>query len=272
MLASFLIALRETLEIALIVGIVVALAHARLKTVWSAVIAAIIASGIFAFLFVRLAGGFEGRPEMLFEGVTMLIAAVLLASMVIWMLRHNARARITHAVKRDLDRDHSFGLFAFVFLAVLREGVEMVLFLAAAFTDGPGFVIGTVLGILLALAIGVGIYFASIRFDMKRFFAITSVLLLLFAAGLVSKSVGEFEEAGVIGPFVDDVWDANPALNPDGSYPFLHEEGWLGHLLHDLFGYDASPSLTQLLAYIVFLALVGLAWMHGQRLDRRVSV
>ena len=95
------------------------------------------------------------------------------------------------------------------------------------------------------------------RLDFSKFFRYTSILLILFSAGLIATAVNDLNEAGIIPPVIDHVWNLNPPQNPDGSYPLLHENGLIGSSLKSLFGYHPDPSLTQVVAYISYWAIIG---------------
>ncbi|MDZ4216769.1 MAG: FTR1 family protein, partial [Candidatus Gracilibacteria bacterium] len=94
------------------------------------------------------------------------------------------------------------------------------------------------------------------KVNMKRFFQITSVVLVLFAAGLVAHGVHEFQEAGVFPVFIEQVWDLNPAVTQDGVYPLLHENGTIGSLLKGVFGWNGNPSLLEVASYFAYLLLM----------------
>jgi len=118
--------------------------------------------------------------------------------------------------------------------------------------------IGAVLGLVIAVILGYAVFTGLMKAKLKMFFNITSLLLILFAAGLVAHGIHEFEEAGLIPIVIEHVWDINPALNPDGSYPALHENGWLGGLLKGLFGYNGNPSLIEIISYISYLLVLSI--------------
>ena len=267
MIASFVITFRETLEAALIVGIVLSYLARTEQTrfnrvVYLGVAAAIIASIAGALLFTNLAGGFTGRAEQIFEGVTMLIGAALLTTMILWMMkqRHIA-AELQDRVATEVAEAHRLGLFSLVFVAVLREGIETVIFLgAASLVSTNNSLIGAAAGILAAILAGYAIFAGSMRLDLRKSFTITSILLILFAAGLVAHGVHELQEAGVIPTLVEHVWDINPPVNADGTYPLLHEQGYVGSILKGLFGYNGNPSLLEVLSYLAYLVLVAVLW------------
>jgi high-affinity iron transporter len=95
---------------------------------------------------------------------------------------------------------------------------------------------------------------ASLRIGLRGFFAVTSLLLVLFSAGLVANGLHELTEAGVIPPLAQPLWDMNPPVRADGSYPALHDQGSAGGVLRGLFGYFGAPSLIELGGWAVTLA------------------
>jgi len=267
MIPSLIITFRETLEAALIVGIVLSyLARTRQtrynNVVYIGVVSAVVASIIGAFLFTNLAGGFTGRAEEIFEGITMLVGAALLTTMILWMMRQrHVAADLENRVATEVGEAHRFGIFSLIFVAVLREGIETVIFLgAASFVATDNNLIGAAAGILAAIVLGYAMFVGSMKINLKRFFNITSILLVLFAAGLVAHGVHELQEAGIIPTVIEHVWDVNPQVNPDGSYPLLHENGYIGSILKGLFGYNGNPSLIEVLSYLGYLLLVFVFW------------
>ena len=143
-----------------------------------------------------------------------------------------------------------WALFWLSFLAVGREGFELVLFLTAVqMTSGAAQTfLGAALGLGSAVIMGWLLFASSKRLSLRKFFLVTNVLLVLFAAGLLAHGVHEFNEAGLIPSLVEHVWDLNPLLN---------EKQPLGLMLTALFGYNANPSLTEVLAYLAYLLGVG---------------
>lgn len=235
MIPSFIITFRETLEAALVVGIVLSyLARTRQtkynNVVYISIASAIGASAIGALLFINIAGGFTGRAEKVFEGITMLVGALLLTTMILWMMKQRHIAtEIEQRVAEEVSEAHRFGLFSLVFVSVLREGIETVIFLSAAtLVSTENSLLGASVGIVAAIFLGYAIFVGSMRINLKKFFNVTSILLVLFAAGLVAHGIHEFQEAGVIPTVIEHLWDINPPVNPDGGYPILHERGYVG--------------------------------------------
>ena len=279
-LSSFLITSRETLEAALVIGIVLAYLtktnnkHYK-KTVYYGIVFGVILSVLVAVIFTLFAGGFEGKSEAIFEGSTMLFASVLLTTMILWMMqqKHISRGieeRVTkHVANANFNQTYAYGLFALIVFAILREGVETVIFFSALnYASGISFV-GATLGIVTAITIGYLFFVGTRKVNLKRFFNITSVLLILIAAGLVAHGVHEFQEAAVIPYAVKEVWDINPAVTSLGAYPLLHEKGIIGSFMNGLFGYNGNPSLLEVLFYVGYLAIIFLIY---RKIESRNSV
>lgn len=273
-MASFIITLRETLEVALIVGILLAYLSKTLnfrhkKFVWYGVGCGIVLSLILAFVFQQYLGGFEDKAEEIYEGITMLIAAGLLTWMILWMLvqRHNIKKNLESKAQMHIEKDHPMGLFLLAFIGVAREGIETVIFLQAAViqSENSNILVGGLLGILAALFLGFVLFKGIMKVNLRTFFTVTGLLLILFAAGLVAHGVHEFEEAGVIPVIREQVWDINPAVVTEGVYPLWHEKGAAGGLLKGLFGYNGDPSLTEALSYLLYLIMIGGLWNFIER-------
>ena len=267
MAAAALIALREGLEAALIVGIVlgylrrIGYTEGR-RSVWLGVFAAALASLSVAEVIQLIGMELEGRAEEIFEGATMFLAVGVLTWMIFWM-RYQARLikpSLEQNVQDAVVTGTKWGLIFVAFAAVFREGVEMALFLsAAAFaSDGQGTLIGAGLGLVAALLIGILIYASTAQLNIRLFFNITSVLLLLFAAGLLAHGIHEFQEAGLIPTVNEQVWDTNNVLDENSS---------LGRMLKAVFGYNGNPSLEEVVAYFGYwiAVLLGLRWWMESR-------
>lgn len=259
MFESFLITFRETLEAGLVVFIILSYLKKvhqsrHTRVVYSGVVAALAVSAIAAFLFFVIAGGLQEPVEQIFEGTTMVLAAILITTMILWMARaHHVRHQIESHVAVELSDHHIFGLFAITFLAVLREGVETVLFLSAAiFRGSESIFLGSVLGIICAVLL---LFLFAMRvhhLSLKMFFRVSSLLLIFFAAGLLAHGVHEFQEVGWLPFFAQEAWNINPPLLADGSYPLFHEKGVIGSILKGLFGYNGNPSILEVFVYIVY--------------------
>lgn len=272
MIADFVITFRETLEAALVVGIVLGyLAKTKQakynNVVYVGIVSGIVASIVVAMFFVNIYGGFTGRGEMIFEGATMLFGALLLSTMIFWMMKQkNIAQNLRSEISSELSARRKAGLFFLVFISILREGVETVIFLGAeSFVSGGSSPVGAVLGISAAVFLGYAIFIGSMKINIKRFFNITSFILILFAAGLVAHGVHEFEEAGIIPVIIEHVWDINPPVNPDGSFPTLHENGSIGAVAKSLLGYNGNPSLIEVISYLIYILSAYVVWKKMEK-------
>jgi high-affinity iron transporter len=258
MMESFLITSRETLEASLVVGIVLSYLgrteqQKYNRVVYYGIVAGLALSLLSALFFTIFAGGFEGKAEEIFEGTTMLVASVLLTTMILWMLKqHHIAKEIESKVAKHLLRAQvsswgTWGLFFLILFAVLREGVETVIFFGAiSYTSGINWV-GGLLGVAVAIAIGWLFFVGTRKINLRKFFTISSILLIVFAAGLVAHGLHEFEEAGLVPGIISPIWDTNHIIN---------EKGVLGGFLKGLFGYNGNPSLMEVMAYLAYLVLI----------------
>ena len=256
MLPGFVLSLREGLEAALIIGIVFGVLRQMRRpeltpVVWGGVISAVVISLVTAFVLYTLGTAFEGTSEQIFEGVMMFLAAGVLTGMIFWMRQQSSRIRsgLEMDVRQALTQVGSRALFFIAFLAIVREGIELSLFLTATtFTSSAGStLIGALLGLCTAVILGWMLYTASVRLDLRRFFQVTGILLILFAAGLVAHGIHEFNEAGLIPSVIEPLWDINYIL-PENSI--------IGQMLKALFGYNGNPSLTEVAAYITYFLII----------------
>lgn len=266
MIQSFIITFREVLEAALIVGIILSYLVRVRQTkynnlVYLGVASGIIASVIGALLFTIISGGFTGRGAKIFEGITMLFGALLLTTMILWMMKQKHIAKeLEDKISRELSEAHKFGLFLLVFVSVLREGIETVIFLgAASFVSSNNNIIGALAGIIAAIFLGYAIFIGSMKINIKKFFNITSMLLILFAAGLVAYGIHELQEAEIIPTVIEHIWDINPVIN---------ENGYIGSILKGLFGYNGNPSLIEVLSYLIYLIFVFMLWRNIEKVRK----
>ena len=265
MLPSYLLTLREGLEAALIIGIVLGALRKMKKenlspTVWMGTISAIAISVISGVALTSFGMTLEGKVEEIFEGITMLLAAAILTWMIFWMQRQSRtlKSEIESDVQQAASGTGKKALFLLAFFAVLREGIELALFLTAATfaSDARQTLLGAALGFASAILLGWAIFASTIRLDLARFFKVTSVLLILFAAGLVAHGVHEFNEVNWIPSIIEHVWDINPIIDENGTF---------GAMLKALFGYNGNPSLTEVIAYLAYFAAIILGLRQAEK-------
>jgi FTR1 family protein len=202
MLQALIITLREGVEAALIVGITLAylakIGRPDLRrTVYAALISAFLGSVAGAVVLSR-----TGLNQDIFEGWVMLVAAVFVISMVIFMMRaaRKLKGEIETKVGSLAGGDSTWGLFAFVFIMVLREGVETVLILAGVSLNSTELMsfMGTLLGVALAVVFGVMFVKGSVRINLQKFFRVTSIILFFVAFQLIISGLHELSENGVL--------------------------------------------------------------------------
>jgi high-affinity iron transporter len=260
MIASLFLSLREGLEAALLIGVMLGALRKFNRSalsiwIWLGTVTALVLSLIAGVSLNLIGATFEGRGEAIFEGTTMLLAAGVLTWVIIWM---GKQARISNQkletdIQYAITHKNGTPLFILAFVAVIREGVELAFFLTAAAlnADRSQVILGAGLGIAAAALISLLLFRSLLRLNLSAFFRATSVILILFAAGLFAHGIHEFNEAGLIPPVIPQVWNINHILD---------EKSPLGELLKSLFGYNGNPSLTELLGYLVYFVVFGLLY------------
>ena len=278
MLPSFILSLREGIEAALVIGIVLAClrqirqgttssagtkqedtTRGLVSAVWAGTGSAALVSLLAAVVLTSIGLELKDPGEAIFESITMILAAGILTWMIFWMSRHSRtmKGELESSVLRA-SRAGKWSLFGLAFIAVLREGVELALFLTAATfsSSTPQTILGGLLGLGTAVLLGWSFFASTVRLDLRRFFQVTGFLLLLFAAGLVGRGAGELVVVGWIPPLIGHVWDLGGILSA---------ESLLGQTLGALFGYTADPSLMQVLVYMGYIGAVLLGLLAKSR-------
>ena len=265
--AAFLITLREGLEAALIVAIVMA----YLRQLGRADQFGWVAAGALAGVLVSLGAGagiyvavgeLEGRAEELTEGIIALTAVGVLTWMIFWM-RRQARtmgADLRGRVEQALATGAVAGLASIVFIGVVREGLETALFLMAVVFDSGAVstAVGAFSGLAVAIALGYAIYRGGQRINLRLFFQVTGGLIIVVAAGLFGKGVHELQEAGVLDTLFSPVWnvESNPIIG----------HGHFAAFLKGLFGWSPEPSIEQLVVWALYLIVAGWFFYFDGRL------
>ena len=254
--ASYLIGLREGLEMVLIVSVLVAYLvktgrRRQLLPMWAGVAAAAALSIGFGWLLSYISTTVLGGPgQELFDAVTSVIAVALVTWMIFWM-RRTAR-RLSGELRGRLDDAVGLGIGAVVgiaFLAVVREGLETTLLFFAsaqgATTASP--LLGLGAGLLTAVVVGFGLYAGAIRINLSAFFTISGALLIFVAAGIFKYAVHDFQEAGVLPGLTDIAFDISAVLDPSS---------WYGAVIAGVFNITAQPTVLEMVAYVVYLVPV----------------
>lgn len=266
MFAVGLIVLRETLEAALIVSIVLAASigiPGRGRWIGGGVAGGAVVSLIVALSTAGIAETFSGSGQELLNAAILGLAVCMLAWHNIWMASHGRALSQQAKVLGHAVATGARPLLALAMItgaAVSREGAETVLFLfgvAASSSEGmESLVIGGLLGLAGGAGLGAALYFGLLRIPLRRLFTVMSILVLFLAAGLAAQSVSFLVQADLLPSLGDNWWDTSFLLSED-SIP--------GKILHTLLGYVAKPSGIQLVAWLgtIVLIAVPMWWMTG---------
>ncbi|MBO9999336.1 MAG: FTR1 family protein [Cyanobacteria bacterium SID2] len=292
-LPTFVITLREGFEAALVIGVVLSCLKKAQQTqlnswVFSGVGAGIVASALVGWAFhsgmqaLRASNqAYAPVIEPLLAGALCLVAIVMLSWMLLWMTQQarSLKADVEGAVESALRNSQAagWGVFALIFIAVLREGFEAVIFIVAKFQQGLVPALGALGGLVGAAMLGVLLFQWGVKIDVRRFFQVMGVLLLLIVSGLVVAALKDVNEAVeamsqlqpqfahwcnpdaascVLGSLV---WDTHEVL-PDKQFP--------GILLKSLMGYRDRIYAAQAIGYTSFLSIAG--WLYFQSLGGRL--
>jgi high-affinity iron transporter len=271
-LTALLIMLREGFEAALVVAIVYAYIRRigrrdLVAPMWQGMAAAAalsVAAGIGVHLTVE---NLQGEPRLLAFAAVSPLAVVVLTWMIFWMRR---QARLIKGELEDsVDQaiagrgDARLAVMTVAFLAVAREGLEAALFLIAAATteDGWAVLAGGLIGLAAASVLGALVVLGGRRLPMRQFFTVTGLILIVFAAGLVSRTVLWLQAAGELGTVWNNVYDLT-------AYRWLTVGTESGRFLGAMFGWDPRPSIEQVAAYLLFLVTVAWLFLRAPRTAR----
>ena len=236
------------------------------KYVYLGIVVGIISSIIFAFIFVAIFGGFTGLLEEFFEGFTFIISGIFILTLVLWISKEGPKMKkhLEEKVERSISTQKVFSISMLTFIIIIREGIELILLLTGAtsvgFLNQINVILGSVLGLGISILIGLVIFYGIRSINLSKFFKITNIILILFTAGLITYGIHELIEAGLVNPIIEEVWNIKqilPETFPDNN-PVTPE--WLeiiGSLLRALFGYNANPSLLEIIIYPLILITVG---------------
>jgi len=294
---SFVTSLREVLEAALIIGIVAGYLtkinrrdlhrDVTLGAIFAIILSFILSAGLI--LLIELTGT---DYQELIEGVIMLIAAGVLSWMILWMWKQSRliKSDLESKVDQSISNGTRWGVVTIVFFAVFREGAELILLLFTSYARteaelgvfyslvgvGAGFVLGLVIASVMAIIL----FRSTINLNLKKFFNVTSIILIVFAAGLVAHGIHEiFEFLEVSYPdlaalsIFDTAWNINNTpigsilettfgWMYDSSQPMRFEKSTMGLILTGLFGWNDNPAIIEALAYVLYYIVIGLVYFY----------
>lgn len=292
---EFIISFRESLEAALIVGIILTVLirngnRSLIKIVWISVVTALVLSAVLGVGIHRyITSRGDDSIEALLEGILMYLTAGLLFYVIFWMRKNLISQKEIERKTTVAASGGAWGIFLLVLFAILREGFETAIFLVASSSMDAGFsYLGFFGGMLLAIAIGYLIVIQGQRISLRKFFSVTSFLLVLFAAGMVAYGThelheyaehmegekhGAYEEEEV--GKVYDIFQSIPAEEGSPSFWYRQDGDKLVHILNDkgkvgvffkgLFGYNSDPIWIEVILWFLTLAFGLYFWRRMYR-------
>jgi high-affinity iron transporter len=270
MIPTLVIALREGVEASLIVGIIAAFLAREgrrdaMRQVWAGVAIAVALCVGIAVLLRVVGQQLPQREQEGLETVIGLIAVAAVTYMIVWMRRHSRgiKAELEGSAASALAAGSTMALVAMAFLAVLREGFETSVFLLAAFQDASDPTAagaGAVIGLVAAIAIGLGIYRGGVRINLARFFRITGLILVFVAAGLLATAAHTAHEAGWVNGLQSEAIDLSWLVQP-GTIS--------GSLLTGMLGLQPKPTVVEAMVYLLYAVPMALYVLWPDRLRSR---
>ena len=268
MFGTALIVFREVLEAALIIGVIAAATKgvpARGRWLFGGTLLGLAGSAVVAASMEGIAQFADGVGQEIFNAAILGVAVLMLAWHSIWMASHGkvlaAEARSIGSDIRDGQRTLSV-LLVVVAVAVLREGAETVLFLYGVALSGSSSLVemmaGGAMGVVGGAVVGVTLYLGLLRIPVRWFFAATSALVLLLAAGMAAQAARYLVQADILPSLKSPLWDISGVLPNESA---------VGAVLHGLVGYDAHPAGMQVVFYVVVAVAIGagMQWVKSQK-------
>ena len=266
MLANLLIGLREGLEAALIIGILVAyLAKiGRKKSIPQVTLGVAVAVALSAGLGLLLnltVENVEAGLNQTIGGVASILAVVFVTWMVFWMKSQSVAIGADLRSQLDSKSTAAFGVSIIAFIAVIREGIETSIFLwsagkATATGDNP--VVGAVIGLVVAALLGILIYRGALKINLSKFFTVTATFLIVVAAGILAYAVSEFEEIIDL-PLQATAYDLTGLL-PEGST--------FEALLHGLFSFNPAPTMLQSAVWLSYFVPTAYLYLRKNKTSK----
>jgi len=257
MISSIVIVFREVLEMALVLGVLLAATqgagHSR-RWISAGVGAGLFGAFVVAIFMEEMEASVSGEGEFIFNAVVLTLASLLIAWTVLWMSQHGKEMmQRMKAVGSSVATGElpSTALFFVTLSAVMREGSEAVFFLFGAAQSGAQsgmtMLLGGLCGILAGVGVGFVLYRGLLRIPVKQLFLVVGWLLMLLAAGMASQAAVNLTTIDVLPVLVNTLWDTSAWLSMESIF---------GELLHVLIGYDDRPNAMQVLVFVVFLSVM----------------
>ncbi len=274
MFASFLITFREGLEAFLLVGIILSyltkLNHkSYAKYIYLGVVAGIISSLVIAFILQVALSQFENaRYQNYMMIFILLFASIILTYMAIWMQKQakSQNNRIKINIEANISTGNLWGMIALSYIAVLREGVETILFFSALLYSDQGIdlkhgLIGAFSGLLLSLIIVLLMVKWSKYMPISNFFQWTGLLVIIIAAGLLSSAINMMQAANIIPIFIEQIYNITHILD---------DRATIGIFLRAIFGFNSSPTLLQFITWALYLVIFISIWNKNYATEKKL--
>ncbi len=269
MLSTAIVIFRETVEVALILGIVLAATRGlagRMKWIWGGFAGGVAGAGIVALFTETISAAAHGVGQEFFNAMILFAAAIVIGWTVLWMHTHarEMAARFKKIGQEVVEgRTPHYTLALIICLAMLREGSETVLFIYGMMLSGQtasSIIMGSAVGVTAGIGVGVALYYGLLKLSTRHMFRVTTWLLVALVAGLTAQAAGFLSAAGHFGNLSETVWD---------SSWLLADNSILGKTLHSLIGYTAHPTEIQLMFYAAtLLTLITLLNVTGRKTHR----
>ena len=226
-------------------------------------------------------GGFTGILEKIFEGFAFIISGIFIITLVLWVSKEGPKMRETleEKVEFSIERQKVFSISVLTFLIIIREGIELVLLLTGTSSIGSisqtTIILGSTIGLGISIFIGLFTFYGIRTINLSKFFKATNIILILFAAGIITYGLHEFIEAGVINPIIEEVWNIKhilPETFPDGNSATPIWLEIIGSLLKALFGYNANPSLLEVIVYPLLFLMISFVSLKLWKTNSKPSI
>ncbi|MFZ8864878.1 MAG: FTR1 family iron permease [Rickettsiales bacterium] len=253
MFFSAFVIFREIFEIVLILGIIIAVTNNmpnRKKAIILGFLFGLISSVIFAFFASKITDLANGLGQEITNAIILFTASFFIGWTILWMQKHAKEIKQNfQKISSEISQGKkSYIILAFIIaLTILREGAEIILFTYGMLASGQTvftIALGSLIGFVAGITIGLLMYFSLVKIPLKYFFTITTIMLTLLVAGMFAHAIGYLTAAGYLNQFSNIVWNSSHIISNNSL---------LGSFLEVTIGYKASPNLAQLTSYIAII-------------------